>query len=558
MDASVQCSPTIASSAASCTFRERSSSRGTFVKAAACATCSAIRPGRRRTLSRDRRVLQRAGLSPEIDPDIRRTIWLKLVNNVGLNATSVRERLTIKQMLASPDVRAQVRRLMVETLDVGRAMHAIDNADVDARIEYAARLSRRKNLDAARFRTRARDGDRPDTGRSVRVGRALRRAARPRCGKPTRHCDEGRGSRAALAQRPRTFLRSSASRAREQLSDHLPFRYEDLRFGTPPSASDNPAAKRSGRNVVAVKERRARYLEIVEVTMRDDGGDLFTAKWIGRNRYVYGRFHEGMRLFVRGRVERSFTGPSVNVAHYGVLHDGETYRGELVPVYRATKTLQRERSRQSSKRTRATPLRKRRPTRCPRSRGGARLRSIERCVSRGACAGSAGRSGTRARTFVFAEFLALAAGAQLRRSQRERDHDARPFVVDAGLLERFETTLPFAMTGAQRRVIREIWNDLERDVPMNGCCRASRKRQDAGRGGGHSTRERKTVCNRRSWRPRNCWLATRGETRAVAAAVWSGRRSGLRQSERALAPRRLGSLIERRGVGRRRNARAPQ
>jgi 2-dehydropantoate 2-reductase len=82
-----------------------------------------------------------AGLAPEVDPDIRRTIWLKLVNNVGLNATSVLERLTIKQMLASPDVRDRVRRLMVETLDVGRAMHAIDSADVDARIEYAARLS---------------------------------------------------------------------------------------------------------------------------------------------------------------------------------------------------------------------------------------------------------------------------------------------------------------------------------------------------------------------------------------------------------------------------------
>jgi 2-dehydropantoate 2-reductase len=82
-----------------------------------------------------------AGLAPETDPDIRRTIWLKLVNNVGLNATSVLERLTIKQMLASPQVRAKVRRLMVETLEVGRAMRAIDDADVDARIEYAARLS---------------------------------------------------------------------------------------------------------------------------------------------------------------------------------------------------------------------------------------------------------------------------------------------------------------------------------------------------------------------------------------------------------------------------------
>jgi 2-dehydropantoate 2-reductase len=82
-----------------------------------------------------------AGLAPEADPAIRRTIWLKLVNNVGLNATSVLERLTIKQMLESPEVRAQVRGLMVETLEVGRAMGVIDDVDVDARIEYAARLS---------------------------------------------------------------------------------------------------------------------------------------------------------------------------------------------------------------------------------------------------------------------------------------------------------------------------------------------------------------------------------------------------------------------------------
>lgn len=82
-----------------------------------------------------------AGLAPEVDTGVRRTIWLKLVNNAGLNATSVLEGLTIKQMLASPTVRERVRRLMIETLDVGRAMGVIDDADVDARIEYAARLS---------------------------------------------------------------------------------------------------------------------------------------------------------------------------------------------------------------------------------------------------------------------------------------------------------------------------------------------------------------------------------------------------------------------------------
>ncbi len=33
--------------------------------------------------------------------------------------------------------------------------------------------------------------------------------------------------------------------------------------------------------------------------------------------------------------------------------------------------------------------------------------------------------------------------------------------------ERLEATLSFALTGAQRRVILEIWADMSRDVPMN-------------------------------------------------------------------------------------------
>ena len=84
--------------------------------------------------------------------------------------------------------------------------------------------------------------------------------------------------------------------------------------------------------VFAVKERRVRGLEIVELQLHDDADALFTAKWIGRNRYVVGRFREGMRLMVRGRVERIFSGPVVNVVHYEALGENEPYRGELVPV----------------------------------------------------------------------------------------------------------------------------------------------------------------------------------------------------------------------------------
>jgi 2-dehydropantoate 2-reductase len=85
-------------------------------------------------------LLGEAGLAPEADPDIRQTVWLKLVNNVGLNAVSVFEKMTIKPMLEDSQTRAQVRRLMTEALHVGQALGVVGDVDVDARIAYAARL----------------------------------------------------------------------------------------------------------------------------------------------------------------------------------------------------------------------------------------------------------------------------------------------------------------------------------------------------------------------------------------------------------------------------------
>jgi 2-dehydropantoate 2-reductase len=85
-------------------------------------------------------LFQSAGLAAEADSNIRETVWLKLVNNVGLNAVSVLRRLTIKPMLEDAGTRAEVRRLMIEALRVGQAMGVVGDADVDARIAYAARL----------------------------------------------------------------------------------------------------------------------------------------------------------------------------------------------------------------------------------------------------------------------------------------------------------------------------------------------------------------------------------------------------------------------------------
>ncbi|MBV8638188.1 MAG: ATP-dependent DNA helicase RecG [Candidatus Eremiobacteraeota bacterium] len=252
------------------------------------------------------------------------------------------------------------------------------------------------------------------------------------------------------------------------LLDYIPFRYDDLRFPTPSNKLGTNAGEENAVGVVTqVKERRVRGLEIVEVRLRDDAGE-FTAKWIGRNRYVIGRFSEGMRLFVRGRTERTLAGPALNVTQYSQLRDGETYHGEMVPVYRASKDLPTRKIASVVAKnlprligvTGDDPL----PPGVARDRKYGTLASAYHAVHAPATPEEAQAARER---FIFTEFLVLATAAEMRRAEREREHDADPLKVPPSLLDEFETALPFPLTGAQRRVIGEIWNDMSRDVPMN-------------------------------------------------------------------------------------------
>lgn len=253
------------------------------------------------------------------------------------------------------------------------------------------------------------------------------------------------------------------------LLDYLPFRYDDLRFPKPSNVLGATGGEENAVGVVThVRERRVnRGMEIVEVRLRDEAGE-FVAKWIGRNRYVYGRFKEGMRLFVRGRVERTLAGVTVNVTQYAHLRDGEGYRGEMVPVYRASKDL--------GTRKIAAVVRKNLPALLNEAGDDPLPESVRvqssypnvRDAYRAVHSPHTPQEAERARErFIFTEFLVLAAAAQLRRAERESAHDAGALQIPADLLEQFAGSLGFALTGAQRRTIAEIWGDMARDVPMN-------------------------------------------------------------------------------------------
>ncbi len=82
-----------------------------------------------------------AGLAPEADENIRATVWLKLVNNVGLNPVSTLRGVTVHRLLEDPAALAELRGLMLEAIAVGRAIGAIGDIDVEDRIAVLSQVA---------------------------------------------------------------------------------------------------------------------------------------------------------------------------------------------------------------------------------------------------------------------------------------------------------------------------------------------------------------------------------------------------------------------------------
>ena len=252
------------------------------------------------------------------------------------------------------------------------------------------------------------------------------------------------------------------------LLEHFPFRYDDLREATPAVALGARGGEENAvGTVIAVRERRARNIEIVEVDLRDESG-TFRAKWIGRNRYAIGRFKVGMRLFVRGRIERSLAGPAVSVSSYRILGPTERYRGALVPIYHATRDLPSKIIAAAIARNLPRLLEEAPPDPIPASllqrKGYEPLERAYRSLHAPATPEEAQRARER---FAYGEFLVHAFASLRRRAVRALEHGAEAMSDARSTIELLERDLPFPLTGAQRRVIGEIARDLAAEVPMN-------------------------------------------------------------------------------------------
>lgn len=71
------------------------------------------------------------------------------------------------------------------------------------------------------------------------------------------------------------------------------------------------------------------------------------------------------------------------------------------------------------------------------------------------------------RRLIFEEFFWLALGLAAKRGQRIKESKGAPITIDDSVKKRIASILPFKLTDAQRRVVKEIFRDMRSDAPMN-------------------------------------------------------------------------------------------
>ena len=71
------------------------------------------------------------------------------------------------------------------------------------------------------------------------------------------------------------------------------------------------------------------------------------------------------------------------------------------------------------------------------------------------------------RRLIFEELFWLALGLALRRGQRIRESKGAKIRIDDAIKKRIASVLPFKLTEAQRKVVKEIFRDMKTEAPMN-------------------------------------------------------------------------------------------
>jgi len=267
----------------------------------------------------------------------------------------------------------------------------------------------------------------------------------------------------------------------EDLLHYFPFRYED-RSNLKPISQLAPGEQATV--IAEVKSSklsalRGRKLDILEVVFTDSSGSTLRGKWF-HGRYIADRLTEGTRVALFGKIEFDNYRGELQMMHpehevlSGEEDDGDTalHTGRIVPVYEAVgkvntrilRTILHRILEQMPDLEDHLPshivARLKFPSRTNAVRDahfpppGTPVRLL-----------NAFRSPAQFR-LIFEEFFWLECGLELKR-RRARTMPGIGFQLTDRVREQIVKLLPFKPTGAQKRVLKEIAQDMAHPSPMN-------------------------------------------------------------------------------------------
>jgi len=271
------------------------------------------------------------------------------------------------------------------------------------------------------------------------------------------------------------YLKKFGIETVEDLLYHLPFRYEDRRkLGDIASAQFGEEVGIVGE-IAHLGDRsigRGGQRRILEGVLRDASG-LLGLTWYNGVTFFRSRYKVGQRVLVYGKVERS-PGGGKRIVHPDVDPQPDEDAGAgILPIYQKPTILSvgvmRKIAQQAA--TEYAPLA---PAVLPAAIV-ARAQLADPAAALHALHTPApdadvdrlNRFATQAhRALVFDELFFLQLGLGLKRRQAVLEHGmAQP--RSGALTDRLAAALPFALTGAQQRVIEQVYVDLARPHPMH-------------------------------------------------------------------------------------------
>jgi ATP-dependent DNA helicase RecG len=257
---------------------------------------------------------------------------------------------------------------------------------------------------------------------------------------------------------------------------HLPMRYEDETELTPIDAL-LPAMTAQVEGVVVDNEVAYRPRRQLVVRLHDDDGNLLVLRFLNFYGSQVKQMAVGQRLRVRGEVRGGFFGLEMVHPTVRVVEAGEPLPQALTPVYPSTAGVTQAYLRKAIDNALArTPLPELLPPEvAARYLGPLNVPTLAEAVHvihhPGAASDAAALADGTHPAWLRIKFdELLAQQLSLKRAHAERRQRSAPVMTrradGEALVARLLAVLPFALTGAQQRVVAEIAADLTQPYPM--------------------------------------------------------------------------------------------